>query len=152
MSNDKNSNKSNNNSNTTIKFNEAQAYEELRLIFAIAIETQNFNGIEAKIAAWENKYPLAEFTDPEIIRRIKTILNKDFLSRLIGDYLASKVLHEKQKQNEAYLELKNIIDSAKKSKDYKTAQLKINGWKNKLKSNGLSIYSFDRFYRSKVCT
>ena len=75
MSNNKDTNK------IEPKFNEAQAYEELRMIFVIAIETQNFNGIEEKIAAWENKYPLADFTNPEIIRKIKAILNFDFAIR-----------------------------------------------------------------------
>lgn len=134
------------------KFNEAQAYEELRMIFVIAIETQNFNNIEAKISAWESKYPLADFTDPEIVRKIKTILNKDFLSRLLGDYLATKVLHEKEKQKQLYDDLKIIIESAKKSKDYKSAQKQIITWKSKLAEEGLSLYDFDRFYKAKVCT
>lgn len=146
MSNNKDTNK------IEPKFNEAQAYEELRMIFVIAIETQNFNGIEEKIAAWEKKYPLADFTNPEIIRKIKAILNKDFLSRLMGDYLAAKVLHEKEKQKKLYDDLKEIIDSARKSKDYKSAQKKITRWKGKLNAEGLSLYSFDRFYRAKVCT
>ncbi len=146
MSNNKDTNK------IEPKFNEAQAYEELRMIFVIAIETQNFNGIEEKIAAWENKYPLADFTNPEIVRKIKAILNKDFLSRLMGDYLAAKVLHEKEKQKQLYDDLKNIIDSARKSKDYKSAQRQIYTWKSKLNSEGISLYDFDRFYKAKVCT
>lgn len=149
MSNNQNTNKNNTNEP---KFNEYQAYEELRLIFVIAIETQNFTNIEARISAWEKKYPLAEFTNPEIIRKIKTILNKDFLSRLLGDYLAAKVLHEQEKQKEAYNSLKTIIDNAKKSKDYKTAQKEIRKWKDNLHSNGFSLYSFDRVYRARVCT
>lgn len=134
------------------KFNEAQAYEELRMIFVIAIETQNFDGIEERISAWEKKYPLAEFVDPEIIRKVKAILNKDFLSRLIGDYLAAKILHEKEKQQKYYNDLKEIIDSARKNKDYKNAQKQIVKWKSRLSSEGLSLYSFDKFYRAKMCT
>ena len=91
----------------------------------------NFNGIEDKIAAWERKYPLADFINPEIIRKIKAILNKDFLSRLMGDYLAAKVLHEREKQLEAYKSLEQIINSAKKSKDYKTALKEVKKWKTK---------------------
>lgn len=146
MSNNKDINKN------TPKFNEYQAYEELRFIFVIAIETQDFSTIEARISAWEKKYPLAEFTDPEIIRKIKAILNKDFLSRLMGDYLAAKVLHEQEKQKEAYDSLKAIIDKANKSKDYKTAQKEIRKWKDSLHTNGFNLYSFDRLYRAKVCT
>ncbi len=112
----------------------------------------NFNGIEDKIAAWERKYPLADFINPEIVRKIKAILNKDFLSRLMGDYLAAKVLHEKEKQVEAYKSLEQIINSAKKTNDYKTALKEIKEWKETLGANGLSIYSFDRYYRPKVCT
>lgn len=138
--------------NTQPKFNEYQAYEELRFIFVVAIETQNFSNIEARISAWEKKYPLAEFKDPEIIRKIKAILNKDFLSRLMGDYLAAKVLHEQEKQKEAYDSLKAIIDKAKKSKDYKTAQKEIRKWKDSLHANGFNLYSFDRLYRAKICT
>lgn len=134
------------------KFNEYQAYEELRFIFVIAIETQNFSNIEARISAWEKKYPLAEFTDPEIIRKIKAILNKDFLSRLMGDYLAAKVLHEQEKQKEMYDSLKSIIDKAKKTKDYKTAEKEIRKWKDNLHSNGFNLYSFDRLYRARICT
>lgn len=149
MSANQNTNKNNNNEP---KFDEYLAYEELRMIFAIAIETQNFENIEARIAAWERKYPLAEFQNPEIIRKIKTILNKDFLSRLLGDYLAAKVLHEQEKQKEAYNSLKEIIDKAKKTKNYKTAQKEISKWKDELHSKGLSLYSFNRLYRARVCT
>lgn len=149
MSNNQNTNQSN---NTKPKFNEYRAYEELRMIFVIAIETQNFTNLESRISAWEKKYPLAEFTDTEIIRKIKTILNKDFLSRLIGDYLASKILHEKEKQKAAYDSLKDIIDNAKKTKNYKSAQKEIRKWKDTLHTNGLNLYSFDRFYRARVCT
>lgn len=149
MSNNQNTNQSN---NTKPKFNEYRAYEELRMIFVIAIETQNFTNLESRISAWERKYPLAEFTDTEIIRKIKTILNKDFLSRLIGDYLASKILHEKEKQKAAYDSLKDIIDKAKKTKNYKSAQKEIRKWKDTLHTNGLNLYSFDRFYRARVCT
>ena len=138
--------------NTQPKFNEYRAYEELRMIFVIAIETQDFSTIEARISAWEKKYPLAEFTNPEIIRRIKEILNKDFLSRLMGDYLAAKILHEQEKQREAYDSLKAIISKARKSKDYKTAEKEIRKWKDKLHSNGFNLYSFDRLYRAKICT
>lgn len=134
------------------KFNEFQAYEELRMIFVIAIETQDFSTIEARIAAWEKKYPLAEFQDPEIIRRIKAILNKDFLSRLIGDYLAAKILHEQEKQRQLYDDLKAIIDNAKKTKDFKSAQKEIRKWKANLEANGFTLYSFERYYRARVCT
>lgn len=134
------------------KFNEFQAYEELRMIFVIAIENQDFSTIEARIAAWEKKYPLAEFQDPEIIRRIKAILNKDFLSRLIGDYLAAKILHEQEKQRQLYDDLKAIIDNAKKTKDFKSAQKEIRKWKANLEANGFTLYSFDRYYRARVCT
>ncbi len=142
----------NKNNNQEPSFDEYQAYEELRLIFVIAIETQNFTNIEARISAWEKKYPLAEFTNPEIIRKIKTILNKDFLSRLLGDYLAAKVLHEQEKQKKAYDSLKEIIDNAKKSKNYKTAQKEIRKWKDNLHDNGFSLYDFNRLYRARVCT
>lgn len=138
--------------NTKPKFDEYRAYEELRLIFVIAIEAQNFSTIESRISAWEKKYPLAEFTDTEIIRKIKAILNKDFLSRLIGDYLAAKVLHEQEKQKELYDSLKSIIDTAKKSKDYKTAQKEIRKWRDNLYSNGFNLYSFNRLYRARICT
>ena len=146
MSNNKDTNKN------APKFNEYQAYEELRFIFVIAIETQDFSTIEARISAWEKKYPLADFTDSEIIRKIKAILNKDFLSRLMGDYLAAKVLHEQEKQKEAYDSLKAIIDNAKKTKDYKTAGKEVRKWKDNLYSNGFSLSSFNRLYRARICT
>lgn len=148
------SNNQNTNKNNIIEpsFNEYQAYEELRLIFVIAIETQDFSTIEARIAAWERKYPLAEFTDPEIIRKIKAILNKDFLSRLIGDYLAAKILHEEEKQKELYDSLKEIIDTARKNKNYKSAEKAIKKWKSNLYSNGFTLYDFNRLYRAKICT
>lgn len=149
MSTNQNTNKTQNNEPS---FDEYLAYEELRIIFVIAIETQNFENLEARIAAWEKKYPLAEFKNPEIIRKIKAILNKDFLSQLVGDYLAAKVLHEHEKQKEAYDNLKQIIDTAKKTKDYKTAQREVRKWKDNLYSNGFSLYSFDRIYRARVCT
>lgn len=146
MSNNKDTN------NIEPKFDENQAYEELRFIFIIAIETQDFSTLETRIAAWEKKYPLADFTDPEIIRKIKAILNKDFLSRLIGDYLAAKILHEQEKQKEAYDSLKAIIDTAKKTKNYKLAQKEVRKWKDNLHENGFTLYSFDRIYRARVCS
>lgn len=149
MSTNQNTNKNNSNEPS---FDEFLAYEELRMIFVIAIETQNFENIETRIAAWEKKYPLAEFQNPEIIRKIKTILNKDFLSRLLGDYLAAKLLHEQEKQKESYESLKKIISDAKKSKNYKSAQKEIRKWKDNLHANGFNLYSFNRLYRAKVCT
>ena len=134
------------------KFNEYAAYEELRMIFVIAIETQNFANLEAYISAWEKKYPLEDFIDTEIVRKIKAILSKDFLSRLIGDYLAAQVLHEQQKQKEAYQKLKDIIDSAKKNKDYSKAEKQISSWKDDLRSQDLSVASFNRYYKAKICT
>ena len=133
-------------------FDENRAYEELRMIFVIAIETQDFTTLESRIAAWEKRYPLAEFTDEDVIRKIKAILNKDFLSRLIGDYLAAKILHEQEKQKEFYDSLKSIVDKAKKSKDFKTAGKEIRKWKNNLHENGFNLYSFDRLYRARICT
>lgn len=141
---------SNNKDSNEPKFNEAQAYEELRMIIAIAIETQDFASLEPNIAIWENKYPLADFVDSEIVRKIKTILNKDYLSRLVGDYLASQVLHEQQRQQEAYNKLKKIIDTAKKSKDYTTAKKEVTTWKAALYDNGLSIYGFNKIYTRQI--
>lgn len=149
MSNNKDSNTSN---KTELKFNEFQAYEELRLIFVIAIETQNFERVPSQIAAWEKKYPLAEFTDPEIIRKIKALLDKDYLNDLIGKYLADQILHVKEKQTQAYNLLQTIITSAKKNKDYATAQRKIVSWKASLKADGLSLYDFAPMYKRKICT
>lgn len=146
----------NQNTNTENKkeqhFDEYRAYEELRMIFVIAIETQNFSTLEARISAWESKYPLEEFTDPEIIRRIKAILNKEFLTQLIGDYMAAKILHEQEKQKELYDSLKTIIDTAKKTKNYKAAQKEIKKWKSNLSESGFTLYNFDRFYRARICT
>ena len=62
------------------------------------------------------------------------------------------MLHEQEKQKEAYDNLKGIIDKAKKTKDYKTAQREVRKWKEDLHSNGFSLYSFDRLYRARVCT
>ena len=140
MSTNQNTNKNN---NQEPSFDEYLAYEELRMIFVIAIETQNIENLEARIAAWEKKYPLAEFKDPEIIRKIKAILNKDFLSRLLGDYMAAKILHEQEKQKELYDNLKQIIEKGKKSKDYKTASREIRKWKDTLHTSGFSLYDFD---------
>lgn len=146
------------NQNTNIEnkkdqyFDEYRAYEELRMIFVIAIETQDFSTLEARISAWESKYPLAEFTDPEIIRKVKAILNKEFLTQLIGDYLAAKILHEQEKQKELYNSLKTIIDTAKKTKNYKNAQKEIKKWKSNLSESGFTLYSFDRLYRARICT
>lgn len=143
---------SDNKQNNEPKFNEALAYEELRMIFVIAIETQDFQTLEARIAAWERKYPLEDFVDTEIVRKIKAILNKDFLQRLIGDYLAAKVLHEQEKQQEAYMKLKEIIDTAKKSKDYFKAQKQVKSWKDDLYSQELSLSNFNKYYKAKICT
>ena len=140
------------NKNNEPKFNENQAYEELRMIIAYAIETQNFATLEQNIAIWEKKYPLTDFIDQEIVRKIKAILNKDYLSRLIGDYLAAKVLKEQERTKIAYENLQKIIDSVKKSKDYKTAQKAITSWKASLLDSGLSLHSFNKVDFKKICT
>lgn len=143
---------SDNKQNIEPKFNEALAYEELRMIFVIAIETQDFQTLEARIAAWERKYPLEDFVDEEIVRRIKAILNRDFLQRLIGDYLTAKILHEQEKQKEAYTKLKEIIDTAKRTKDYSKAQKQILSWKSDLYSQDLYLPNFNKYYKAKICT
>ena len=129
---------------------EYRAYEELRMIIAIAIETGNFAILEPNIALWENKYHVEEFIDPEIVRKIRAILNKDFLSRLIGDYLASMLLHEQQRQQAAYDSLKSIIAKAKKSKNYKNAEKEIIAWKASLSDQGLSLYTFNKSYTKQI--
>ena len=120
------------------------AYLELCYYIKTAVENGDFTSLEPLIALWESKYPLDKFTDPEVIRKIKAILNKDYLSRLVGDYLASQVLHEQQKQKEFYDRLTSIITTAEKSKDYKTAKKEITVWKNDLHSYGFSIYDFNK--------
>lgn len=128
------------------KFDEEQAYFELCQIFAEAIQTQNFTNIEARISNWKSKYPIDEFLSPYIIAKIKRILSKEYLEYLLGNQLATKILNDKKKQEKAFDELKDIIETAKKEKDFNKAQSQISVWK---KSH--SLYSFDRFYRSKVC-
>jgi len=142
-----------NNKNVEPKFNEEQAYIELCNIIRDVIENGNFASLEPRIAIWENKYPLSDFTNPDIIRKIKTILNKDYLSRLVGDYLASQVLHEKQKQNQYYENLKQIIETAKKAKTtqgYEKAKKEVAQWKKSLYDEGFSIYDFDKYYTKKI--
>ena len=128
---------------TEPKFDEYRAYEELRMIFAIAIETQDFTNLEAAISAWKHKYPLDDFIDVEIIRKIKYILSQEYLSTLLDINLANRILSNKQKQEKALSSLKEIIETAEKTKDYKTAQKEINAWKINLKAEGLTLYSFD---------
>lgn len=128
------------------KFDEEQAYFELCQIFAEAIQTQNFTNIETRISNWKSKYPIDEFLSPYIIAKIKRILSKEYLEYLLGNQLATKILNDKKKQEKAFDELKDIIETAKKEKDFNKAQSQISAWR---KSH--SLYSFDRFYRSKVC-
>lgn len=128
------------------KFDEEQAYFELCQIFAEAIQTQNFTNIEARVSAWKEKYPIDEFLSPYIIAKIKRILSKEYLEYLLGNQLAAKILNNKQKQEKAFNELKEIIENAKKEQDFDKAQSQIAIWR---KSH--SIYSFDRAYRAKVC-
>ena len=146
---------SDNKFNTTEELNEElrreyQAYEELRMIVAIAIETGNFASLEPNIAIWENKYQIGDFIDAEIVRKIKAILNQDYLSRLVGDYLASQILHEQEKQQAAYNDLKAIINKAKKTKNYKAAEKDIAAWKASLSDRGLSMYSFNKAYTRQI--
>lgn len=149
MSNNKDSNKSN---KIEPKFDEFQAYEELRLIFVIAIETQNFDRLPAQIEAWKKKYPLAEFTDPGIIIKVRKLLDREFLTDLIGRYLADQICHIQEKQKEFLLSIQSILALAEKTKDYETAQKEITRCKNKLKTEGLSLYSFSPNYKRKICT
>lgn len=134
------------------KFNEFQAYEELCMIIKFAIENESYETLEQNIAIWEKKYPLADFTDLEIVRKIKVILNRDYLARLVGDYLASKVLHTQEKTRLAYEKLQKIIDTARKTKDYKKAQAAVVSWKESLANDGLSLYSFNKSDFKKICT
>lgn len=129
------------------------AYLELCFIIRTVIENGDFASLEPMIALWESKYPLARFTDQEIIRKIKTILNKDYLSRLVGDYLASQVLHEQQKQQEFYENLRKIINTAKKQntkKGYENAKKEVAKWKTSLYENGFSIFDFNKNYSREI--
>ena len=141
-----------NNKDNEPKFNEFQAYEELCMIIKFAIENESYETLEQNIAIWEKKYPLADFTDLEIVRKIKVILNRDYLARLVGDYLASKVLHTQEKTRIAYEKLQKIIDTARKTKDYNKAQSAVVSWKESLANDGLSLYSFNKSDFKKICT
>lgn len=149
-----------NNNEKNQEFNDAKQYEayiELCNIFRRAIETQDYSSLEPAIAIWKHKYKLDNlsdiekiFTNREVARKIKSILNRDYLSRLIGDYLASKVLAEQKSQQNYYDSLKKIIEKANKNKDYKTAKKEVVRWKNDLHSNGLNIYDFNKVYTRNI--
>ena len=149
-----------NNNEKNQEFNDAKQYEayiELCNIFRRAIETQDYSSLEPAIAIWKHKYKLDNlsdiekiFTNREVARKIKSILNRDYLSRLIGDYLASKVLAEQKSQQNHYDSLKKIIEKANKNKDYKTAKKEVVRWKNDLHSNGLNIYDFNKVYTRNI--
>lgn len=143
-----------------IEFNDAkqnEAYLELCAIFRRAIETQDYSSLEPSIAIWKHKYNLDNlsdiekvFTNPEIARKIKAILNRDYLSRLIGDYITSRILAEQQNQQEHYDNLKKIIEKANKNKDYKTAKKEVEKWRQNLYDDGFNIYGFNKIYTKNI--
>lgn len=126
-------------------FNEEQAYFELCRIFAEAVQTQNFNGIEAKIAAWKQKYPIDKFLNPYIIAKIKRILSAEYLEYLLGRELAARILKEKEKQDAAFQELQDIIKTAKGEQNFKKTEREIAKWRK-----NHSLYSFNKTYRTKI--
>lgn len=125
---------------------EDEAYFELCQIIAEAMQYQDVDLLNARIAYWKNKYKklLAGAASPDFKKRIEFLLNQYYSS--VTQYILSQLqFKEKQKiknQAKAMQELYHII---KNTKDLSLLKQKIEKWKAKY-----PVSSFLDMYQKRI--
>lgn len=123
---------------------EDEAYFELCQIIAEAIQLQDIELLDYRIASWKNKYKkLLDNPSPEFKKRIEYLLNEYYSS--VTQYIQSQIKFNENKkienQSKALRELYVII---RDTDDLKTLEKKVNAWKEKYPKD-----KFLKMYQSK---
>ena len=123
---------------------EDEAYFELCQIIAEAIQLQDIELLDFRIASWKNKYKkLLDNPSPEFKKRIEYLLNEYYSS--VTQYIQSQIKFNENKkienQSKALRELYVII---RDTDDLKTLEKKVNAWKEKYPKD-----KFLKMYQSK---
>ena len=110
---------------------EDEAYFELCQIIAEAIQLQDIELLDYRIASWKNKYKkLLDNPSPEFKKRIEYLINEYYSS--VTQYIQSQIKFNENKkienQSKALRELYVII---RDTDDLKTLEKKVNAWKEK---------------------
>lgn len=123
---------------------EDEAYFELCQIIAEAVQLQDIELLDYRIASWKNKYKkLLDNPSPEFKKRIEYLLNEYYSS--VTQYIQSQIKFNENKkienQSKALRELYVII---RDTDDLKTLEKKVNAWKEKYPKD-----KFLKMYQSK---
>ena len=115
---------------------EDEAYFELCQIIAEAIQLQDIELLDYRLASWKNKYKkLLDNPSPEFKKRIEYLLNEYYSS--VTQYIQSQIKFNENKkienQSKALRELYVII---RDTDDLKTLEKKVNAWKEKCWNTG----------------
>jgi len=128
---------------------EDQAYFELCQIIAEAMQYQDVDLLDARIASWKNKYKKlldrpSTNSKSDFKKRIEFLLNEYYSS--VTQYILGKLkLHEKEKvenQSKALRELYTII---RDTNDYDLLKKKVDKWKEKYPVSG-----FLKMYQKRI--
>lgn len=123
---------------------EDKAYFELCQIIAEAMQVQDIELLDYRIASWKNKYKkLLDNPSPNFKKRIEYLLTEYYSS--VTQYIQSQIKFNENKkienQSKALRELYVII---KDTNDLKTLEKKVNSWKEKYPKD-----KFLKMYQSK---
>lgn len=123
---------------------EDEAYFELCQIIAEAMQLQDIELLDFRIASWKNKYKkLLDNPSPEFKKRIEYLLNEYYSS--VTQYIQSQIKFRENKrienQSKALRELYVII---RDTDDLKTLEKKVDAWKQKYPKD-----KFLKMYHSK---
>lgn len=123
---------------------EDKAYFELCQIIAEAMQVQDIELLDYRIASWKNKYKkLLDNPSPNFKKRIEYLLTEYYSS--VTQYIQSQIKFNENKkienQSKALRELYVII---RDTNDLKTLEKKVNSWKEKYPKD-----KFLKMYQSK---
>lgn len=123
---------------------EDEAYFELCQIIAEAMQVQDIELLDYRIASWKNKYKkLLDNPTPDFKKRIEYLLTEYYSS--VTQYIQSQIKFNENKkienQSKALRELYVII---RDTNDLKTLEKKVNAWKEKYPKD-----KFLKMYQSK---
>ncbi len=128
---------------------EDEAYFELRQIIAEAMQLQDVELLDARIASWKNKYKKlldrpSTSSRSDFKKRIEFLLNEYYshVTQYILDKLRLKEEKKIENQAKAMRELHHII---KNTNDYDLLKKKVNKWQEKYPIN-----SFLRMYQKRI--
>ena len=128
---------------------EDEAYFELRQIIEEAMQLQDIELLNSRIASWKNKYKKlldrpSTSSKSDFKKRIEFLLNQYYSS--VTQYILNqlKLKEEKKIQNQAKA-LRELYNTIKNTNDYDLLKKKVKKWKEKYPVSG-----FLRMYQKRV--